>query len=456
MWKIQSINPYTEELNAEFDTLTLEQVDVKIKIAHEAFLLWKKTPTSTKKELFLKLADVMESNKKELANLEMIEMWMLYHVSFNWLTNSIWLVRWFANNFEDILKEEEYTTTQGIAVKTQYDPIWVIFWIAPWNFPFNQVLRACVPNILAWNTVVYKHASNTPLAWMKLEELFLKAWFPVWIYQNLMISSKDSEYVVAKKEITWVNLTGSEWAWKSIWSLAWKYLKPSVLELWWNDAFIVCDTDDLNSIAKEAVKARISNNWQRCNASKRFIVREKDYDNFCEYFTNHMKALVIWDPELEETQIWPMAKADLVEEIDRQVKQTINEWARLLYWWEKIDRKWYFYLPTVLADVIPEMTSYKEEIFGPVASIIKVKDLDEAIEIANNSDFWLCACVYGDDEKQTKEVANQIEAWMVFINKPAWSKASLPFGWVKKSGYWKENWPEWLKAFTNKKVIVYE
>ncbi len=454
MWKIQSINPYNEELNAEFETISKNEIDRKIDIAENAYLSWKDLSKSEKKELFLNLALVIEEEKEELAKLEMIEMGMLYSYSLAWLWNTTLLIRWFANNFENILKDEEYET-QWMQVKTQYDPIWVIFWIAPWNFPFNQVLRAAIPNILAWNTVVYKHASNVPLCWQKIEEVFIKAWFPIWIYQNIIVSSSDSEYIISKKEIAWINLTWSEWAWRSIWGLAWKYLKPSVLELGWNDAFIVCDSSNLDNLALEAVKARISNNGQKCNSSKRFIVRESQYDEFCVHFTKHMKNLVIWDPLDSKTEVWPMAKKDLVEEIDSQVKKTISEWARLLCGWKKLDRKWFFYAPTVLAWVTPKMTSYKEEIFGPVASIIKVSDLDEAIEIANNSDFWLCGCVYWDNPEQTRYVASKIETWMVFINKPSWSKASLSFGWVKKSWYWKENWPEWLKAFTNKKVIVY-
>lgn len=455
MSKIISKNPYTLEINAEFETLAKEQIDEKINIAHDTYLSWKKLEAYEKRKLFLKLANIVDEKKEELAKIEMIEMWRLLKDSVKWIWNTANLIRWFANNFEEILKSEEYVTNDWTSVKTQYDPIWVIFWIAPWNFPFNQVLRAAIPNILAWNTVVYKHASNTPLAWIKIEELFLEAWFPVWVYQNLMVSSFESEYIISKKEIAWVNLTWSEWAWRSIWSLAWKYLKPSVLELWWNDAFIVANTTNLQKIAEEAVKARISNNWQKCNSSKRFIVMEKHYDEFLKHFVNYTNSLVVWDPSKEETQVWPLAREDLVEEIDKQVQKTISEWARLLAWWKKIWEKWYFYAPTVLADVTPKMTSYKEEVFGPVASIIKVKDLDEAIKVANDSDFWLCGCVYWDDENELRKIASKIETWMVFINKPAWSKASLPFGWVKKSWYGKENWPEWLKAFTNKKVIVY-
>ena len=453
MTKLQSINPFTEELNAEFDLISREELSEKIDTAHRAFLEWKKTPNSRKKELMLKLADTIEAEQDELAKIETKEMWMLYTFSFAWLTKTANLIRWFANNFENILKSEEFETN-GLKVQTQYDPLWVIYWIAPWNFPFNQVLRAAVPNILAWNTTIYKHASNTPIAWAKIEELFLKAWFPVWIYQNLFVLPSESEYILSRKEVAWVNLTGSEWAGSAIWALAGEYLKPSVLELWWNDAFIVLKTDNIKKVAEEAIKARISNNWQKCNSSKRFIVLEKYYEDFCKYAVEYTKTLKSWEPMQAETQIWPMAKEFLLNEIDSKVQKTVKEWAKLLIWGKRIDRKWYFYEPTILADVTPEMTSYKEEIFGPVASIIKVKDVDEAIELANKSDFGLCWAVYWDDSEEILEVAKRIETWMVFLNKPAASQASLPFGWVKKSGYWKENWPEWLKAFTNKKVIV--
>lgn len=451
--KIQSINPFTGELNAEFSLLTREELSEKIDIAYKTFLEWRKTPNSKKKELMLNLASLMEKNQAELAEIETKEMWMLYSFSFAGLTKTIWLIRWFANNFEEILAKKSYESN-WLNVIEQYDPIWVIYWIAPWNFPFNQVLRAAVPNILAWNTTVYKHASNTPIAWSKIEELFLEAWFPVWVYQNIFVSGSESEYILSRKEVQWVNLTGSEWAWSAVWALAWKYLKRSVLELWWNDAFIVAETSDIKKIAEDAVKARLSNNWQKCNSSKRFIVQEKYYDDFCKYAVEFTKSLVIWDPKNPETQVWPMAREDLVDEIHSQVEKTVSEWAKLLIWWKSLDREWYFYEPTILADVTPEMTSYQEEIFWPVMSIIKVKDMAEAIEMANNSDFWLSWSVWWDNLEELKEISSQIEAWMVFINKWAASQASLPFGWVKKSGYGKENWPDGLKSFTNKKVIV--
>lgn len=451
--KIQSINPFTEEVNAEFSLLTREELSKKIDTAYDAFLSWKKTPNFEKKELMLKLADVIEKNQSEMAEIEMKEMGMLYDFSFAGLTKSINLIRWFANNFEEILAKKTFESN-WLKVQSQFDPVWVIYGVAPWNFPFNQVLRAAVPNILAWNTTIYKHASNTPIAWQKIEELFLEAGFPVWIYQNIFVSGSESEYILSRKEVQWVNLTGSEWAWSSVWALAWKYLKKSVLELWWNDAVIIAETSDIEKTAKEIVLARMWNNWQRCNSPKRAVVLEKYYDDFVKFAVETAKNMKIWDPKNSETQIWPMAKKELIDDMQKQIDKTISEWAKLAFGWKKIEWKWFFYPPTILSDVTPEMTSFNEEIFWPVLSIIKVKNIDEAIKLANETDFWLCGMVYWENPDELKNIAEKMEAGMIFLNKPAASQASLPFGGVKKSGYGKENWPDWLKAFANEKIIV--
>ena len=453
MSKIQSINPYTQELNAEYQLLSREELSHKIDIANTAFESWKNTSSADKKELFLKLAEVFEKHQEEMARIQTIEMGMLYSESFAWLTNTAVLTRWFANNFEEILADEEFDD-EWVQGYTTYDPIGVLYGVAPWNFPFNQVLRAAIPNILAGNTVIYKHASNVPMAGEMIEKLFLEAGFPVWIYQNIIISSRESEYILSREEVKWVNLTGGEFAGQALWSLAWKNLKPAVLELGWNDAFIVCDSNDLDAVALAAVKARNSNWGQKCNSSKRIIVTQNNYEEFKNHFVKHMQAQKIWDPMLVDTQMPPLSSKKLVDEIHDQVIRTVADWGKILAWGKKIEWKWNFYTPTIL-EVDETMTSFKEEVFGPVASLIKAVDLDDAVRIANNSDFGLCGCVFGDNPEQTRYIAKQIHTGMVFINKPAGSKASLPFGWVKKSGFWKENWPEWLKAFTNKKVIIY-
>lgn len=454
MGKIKSINPYSQEIHGEFELLTNEQIDQKIEKAHQAFLAWKILPKSEKKKHFYTLANIIDNDIDSIAKLQTQEMGMIFTASVIGLRSTTSLIRWFADNFEDILKDQEFTK-DDFSWKYIYDPLWVIFGVAPWNFPYNQVLRAAVPNILAGNTVVYKHASNVPMCAQMLEDLFHKAWFPEWVYTNVFVSSSQSEYIISNKYIRWTNLTWGEGAWRSIGSLAWANLIPSVLELWGNDAFIVLDVDDLDQVVRSAVWARISNGWQRCNASKRFIVLEKHYEIFCQKMAKAMSQVVIWDPMESTTQLPPLAKSDLLMEIERQVKATLSQGARLLTGWKILEGKWNFYAPTVLADVTKEMTSFKEEVFGPVASIIKSRSIEESIKIANDCDFWLCGCVYGKDIELCKKVASQIETGMVFINTPAWSKASLPFWGIKKSGYGKENGAEGLRAFTNKKVILY-
>ncbi len=454
MSKLQSINPYTEKLNAEFETLNAEAVDAKIETAHESYLEWKNTPSSYKKELFLNLASELEKDIDECAKLETIEMWMLNHHSKAGLEKTIWLIRWFANNFEEILAEKEYES-MWMQVREMYDPIWVIFWIAPWNFPFNQLLRAAIPNILAWNTQVYKHSSNVPMTAVKIQELFDKAGFPEGVYTNLFVSSSLSEHIISNKYIAWVNLTWSEKAWSSVWSLAWKYLKPSVLELGWNDAFLVLEDSDIEKVIEFAVNWRMRNGWQACNSSKRFLIPASIYDSFVEKYTKAMSELVIWDPMDTNTQVQPLSSKKAIEDIEEQVQRAVSTWARVTTWGKILDRKWFFFPPTVLADVTKNTSSFNEEIFGPVASVMRYETIEEAIELANGSDFWLSAVVIGNDEKQAIEIGKQLDWGMIFINQNAWSKASLPFGWVKKSGYWKENGPDGLKAFTNKKVVVY-
>ncbi len=454
MSKLQSINPYTQEINAEFDTLSMEEVNKKIEIAHKWFLFWKTTSSEYKKNLMMKLADELEKDIDECAKLETIEMWMLYSSSKAWLQKTANLIRWFANNFEEILKERSYES-EWLKVVEMYDPIWVIFWVAPRNFPFNQLLRAAAPNILAWNTQVYKHSSNVPLIAEKIESLFKKAGFPEWIYANLFVSSRYSEDIISHKYIAWVNLTWSEWAWSYVWSLAGKYLKPSVLELGWNDAmFIMEDIEDIDSVVDLAVNARMRNGWQACNSSKRFLVPASIYDEFIKKYKQAMESLVVWNPMDEKTQVQPLCSKSAVDEIERQVKRAVDSWARLVTWWKPLDAKWFFFPPTILADVTPETTSFNEEIFGPVASVMKYDSIEEAIDFANGTDFGLSAVVVWRDETECIKVWKKLEWWMVFVNMVAGSRASLPFGWVKKSGYWKENWPEGLKAFTNKKVIV--
>ncbi len=456
MWKIRSINPYNGEVNAEFETLSDEQIVQKIETAHEAFLKWKNTSFAERKELFYKLADVIEADLDTYAELQTREMWMLHSESFPGLQGTAKLIRWFADNAEKVLGNQEFSE-DGFSGMFTYEPLGVIYWVAPWNFPYNQVLRAAVPNIIAWNTQVYKHASNVPMCAQQIEKWFLDAWFPVGIYTNIFISSSQSELIISHPYVRWVNLTGWEKAGRVLGKLAWENLKPSVLELGWNDAFIVAKNNDLDPIVDMAIKGRMRNGGQACTASKRFIVLAEYYDKFCEDFATKMSELKLWDPLLKDTKVQPVCQDSARQEIHKQVQKSIDDGAKLLTWWEMtdIEGKGYFYKPTVLADVTPDMYSFHEEIFGPVASVIKADNIDHAIELANMIDLGLGGCVFGDDTDQLVDIAQRVETGMMFINQTASSKAALPFGWIKKSGYGKENGPEGLRAFTNKKVIVY-
>ncbi len=466
MSNLTSRNPYSNEINATFETISDAELVSKIEQADRTYHDRKTTSWSERKSLFLRLADILERDIEHHARLETIEMGRLYGTAISGMKGTINLIRRFANNAEQILADKPFPSphvkgelegvdSEGLTWHIQYDPIGVIYGIAPWNFPYNQLLRAAVPNILAGNTQVYKHASNVPLCAQAIEQLFIEAWFPSGVYTNLFISSSQSELVISHKAMKGINLTGGERAGSVVWALAGKYLKPSVLELGGNDAFVVLDHNDTDAMVTLAVSCRISNGGQRCNASKRFVVLEHYYDSFVEKMWTYMSNLIIGDPMDSATQISSLALPSLLEEIHSQVTESIAQGARLVTGGSIIDAKRLIYAPTVLADVTDTMRCYQEEIFWPVASIIKAKDVADAIAIANNNDLWLSAVVCGDDVDECKRVATQIEWGMIFINQPAGSKASLPFGGVKKSGYGKENWPDGLKAFTNKKAIIY-
>ena len=451
---IYSRNPYTDEINATFETLSDTQLIACIDDAHQQFLSWSQTPSSHKKTLMLSLAQVIEDDLEDIAKLETIEMGRLYTAAKSGLQGTVNLIRRFADHFQEILADQSFES-EWLRGHIQHDPLGVIFGIAPRNFPYNQVLRAAVPTILAGNTMLYKHASNVPLCGQMIEQCFLKAGFPGGVYRNIFVTPSQTSSILSHTSVRWTNVTGGESTGRAVWALAGQHLKPSILELGGNDAFVVLPHHDMDMLVAQAVAARINNAGQRCNSSKRFIVLQEYYDQFCEKMSQTMSTLRIGDPMDPQTQLGPLAKVDLVQEVHRQVQETISQWAQCLTGGHLSDVWPYFYPATVLAGVTREMTSYRQEVFGPVASIICSSSITQSISIANDSDYGLCACVYGDDMIQCQEVARQIQAGMVFINQTSSSKASLPFGGIKNSGYGKENGIAGLKAFVNDKVVVY-
>ena len=451
--KIQSINPYNNELLKEFDYFTDDELEQKISKAQQAFWIWKKTSYEEKVKLFKKLYEIMMAQKEELAKLNTLEMWMLYSDALWDITKSSSNILFFADNAKDYLASKEINE-HWVKARIVYEPMGIIFSIMPWNYPFNQVLRSVIPNLIAWNVVLLKHASNVPQVAVKLEELFKEAWFPEWVYTNLFITHDKTEKIIADFRIKWTNVTGSDVVWREVWKLSWMYIKPSIIELGWNDAFIVWNVKNVDSVVSKAVKARFSNNWQKCNSSKRFIVLEAVYDEFLSKFKTQVEALKIWDPMDTTTNIWPLAKKSAVDTIEKQVSETISAWAELVTGWERISWAWAFYKPTILAWIKSWMKTFEEETFGPVASVIKASDIYDAVKLANDSVYGLWASIFTDDETELNYVLENVEVWNIAINNWVTSYANLPYWGIKNSWYGKELWEKWVKAFVNEKVIV--
>lgn len=451
---IQSINPFTQELMKSYDLMSREIVEQKIQTAHAAFTSRKNTSFSERKKLMNNLTKIMSEQLPELAKLDTSEMGMLYKDAQGDVSKSMSNIDYFADNAEKLLADKSFDQ-DGLKGKIIYQPLGVIFSIMPRNYPFNQVLRSAIPNIMAWNVVLMKHASNVPQIAEKLEQLFLQAGFPEWVYTNLFLPHDFTEKIIAHPFVIWANVTGSERVGQELGSLAGKYLKPSILELGGSDPFIILESTDLDAIVKQAVKGRFSNYGQKCNSSKRFIVVESMYEEFCNKFTVAVEKLNLGDPMQAETDIGPLAKESAAIDIDTQVQKSIAMWAVLLTWGKRREDLWKnFYAPTILKDVLPGMPVFEQEIFWPVAPIIRAKDVDDAIRLANISNYGLGCSIFGDDKEQKMKIATQVEVSNAFIDKVVTSYAFLPYGGIKNTGYGKELAEHGLKAFINEKVIV--
>lgn len=449
----KTINPTTEEQLFEVPYITKEELEQKIQKAQEWFNKWKNLSFEERWEYLKKLVNLMSERKEELAKLNTIEMWMLYTDALWDVSKSMQNILYFVENAPKMLEGKRFEEW-GIKWRIEYSPMWVLYCVAPWNYPYNQVFRSTIPNLMAWNAVLVKHASNVPQVALALEKLFKDTGFPEWVYTNLFIPWSFSEYIISHKVIVWTTITGWDKAWRTIWELAWKNLKPSVLELGWNDPFIAIDTSDVEKIVKFALTWRLSNCGQKCNSSKRFIVLESIYDEFVAGFAEGMKNTVVWDPMEATTKIWPLAKEEAIDDIDAMIKQSVEKWAKIACGWKRLDRKWYFYEPTVIYDVTPWMQVFDEEVFGPVAAVIKAKDVKDAIKLANMSKYWLWCSIFWDNIDDLNYIASKIEVSNVGINKIVTSYPFLPYGWIKNTWYWKELGERWIKTFCNEKVIV--
>jgi succinate-semialdehyde dehydrogenase/glutarate-semialdehyde dehydrogenase len=449
---IQTVNPYTNKVVKSFEEMTEKTVDTLIEKSSKAFKEWKETSLAERSKLLHKVAKLMRDKKESLAKIITLEMGKLIAQAEGEVALSADIFDYYANNAAEFLADKHLKPEFGSAF-IRSSPIGIILGVEPWNFPFYQVARFAAPNIMVGNTVLVKHASMVPQCAIAIEELFNEAGAPAGIYTNLLISGKRATALVADKRIKGVSLTGSEGAGASVAAEAGKNLKKSVLELGGSDAFIILEDADIDKAVEWGVIGRINNNGECCIASKRFIAVEAIADEFIEKFKEKLSNLVLGDPMDSKTELGPLSSEEAAVNLADQVKRSVDAGATVLLGGKRSDREGAFMEPTILTDLKPEIPAYYEELFGPVASFYRVKDEQEAIDLANDSSFGLGCSVFTSDEERGKRVADKIDAGMVFINHPTWTQADLPFGGTKGSGYGRELSEVGIQEFVNKKLI---
>lgn len=449
---IATINPATGELVKTFEPLTAQQIEEKLQLAASAFKAHRKTSFSDRAAKMLRAAQILEEEKDECARLMTLEMGKPLKAAVGEALKCASGCRYYAEHAEKFLADEIVETGARRSF-IRYLPLGPILAVMPWNFPFWQVLRFAAPALMAGNVGLLKHASNVPQCALKIEEILLRAGFAAGVFQTLLIGSAPVDGILNDPRVVAATLTGSEQAGIQVGISAAKRIKKVVLELGGSDPFIVMPSADLDAAVATAVEARIQNNGQSCIAAKRFIVSEKIADEFKRKFVSRMSALRIGDPFDPNTQLGPLANADAVTTLDADVKKSIAAGARLLIGGHPLDRPGSFYAPTVLTNIPKDSPAYKEEFFGPVASIFRVQNIDQAISIANDVRFGLGASAWTNDPAETERFINELEAGMVFLNKMVASDPRVPFGGVKSSGHGRELSVQGIREFVNIKTV---
>ena len=449
---IATINPATGELVKTFEPLTEAQIEEKLELAVTAFRKHRKTSFADRAQKMMRAAEILEAEKDECARLMTLEMGKPLKAAVAEAMKCAAGCRFYAENAEKFLADEIIETGAKRSF-IRYLPIGPILAIMPWNFPFWQVFRFVAPALMAGNVGLLKHASNVPQCALKIEDIVRRAGFAQGVFQTLLIGTAPVDGILNDPRVVAATLTGSEQAGIQVGISAAKRIKKVVLELGGSDPFIVMPSADLDAAVSTAVDARVQNNGQSCIAAKRFIVSEKIADEFERKFVKQMKELRVGDPFDESTQLGPLASADAVKTLDEDVKKTIAAGAKVLTGGQPLQRPGNFYAPTVLTDIPKTSPAYKEEFFGPVASIFRVKDIDQAIHIANDVRFGLGASAWTNDAAETERFINELEAGMVFLNKMVASDPRLPFGGVKFSGHGRELSEHGIREFMNIKTV---
>ena len=449
---IATINPATGEVIKTFQPLSDIEIDKKVQRAVATFKAELKTPFSVRAQRMVKAAQIVERDKDKLAHLMTLEMGKPLKQALAEALKCTTACYFYAENAEKIMADEVVETGAKKSF-VRYLPIGPVLAVMPWNFPFWQVFRFAAPALMAGNVGLLKHASNVPQCALAIEQIFLEAGFPEGAFQTLLIGSGAVDGLLNDPRIMAATLTGSEQAGIQVGIGAAKRIKKVVLELGGSDPFVVMPSADLEAAVTVGVQARVQNNGQSCIAAKRFIVAESIADEFERRFVAKMEGLKIGDPFDDATELGPLSTPDAVKDIDADVQKSIKAGAKLLTGGHALPRPGNFYAPTVLTNIPKNSPAYGEEFFGPVASIFRVKDQDEAIRIANDVRFGLGASIWTNDEQERERFINEIEAGMVFFNKMVASDPRIPFGGVKASGHGRELSAVGMREFLNAKTV---
>jgi succinate-semialdehyde dehydrogenase / glutarate-semialdehyde dehydrogenase len=451
---MKSINPTTGETIRTFEEHTDKGAKVIINGVDKAWQSWKQTTFGQRSELMVNLATLLRSQQDELAKLITLEMGKVLRESKAEVEKCAWVCEYYAQNAESFLMNEPIVTEYSESF-ISFRPLGVLLAVMPWNFPFWQVFRCAAPTLMAGNTMLLKHASNVSGCSLAIEDLFREAGFPDNAFRSLLMSGSRIESIIAHPAVKAVTLTGSTPAGKSVASAAGNNLKKSVLELGGSDPYIILEDADLGSAAQICSASRLLNAGQSCIAAKRFVVVEPAYDEFCRLMLRNMQSVNWGDPFDEETTMGPLARTDLREELHQQVLRSVQMGANLMMGGFMPNGRGSFYPPTILENVLPGMPAYEEELFGPVASIIKARNEKDAIEIANDTTFGLGAAVFTQNIQRGRLLAEElIEAGCCFVNDFVKSDPRLPFGGIGESGYGRELSSFGIREFVNIKTVV--
>jgi succinate-semialdehyde dehydrogenase/glutarate-semialdehyde dehydrogenase len=449
---IASINPATGEKVKEFSPFDDAEIEKRLKGAENAFRKYRRTNFTDRSVRLEATAALLLEEKDRLAEIITLEMGKLFRASVEEVVKCANGCRFYAENAERFL-EDEPAPTAAARSYVHYEPLGLVLAIMPWNFPFWQVFRFLAPTLMAGNVGLLKHASNVPQCALAIERILCRAGFEDGVFQTLLIEPEQVERIVIDPRVKAVTLTGSEKAGSVVASVAARQIKKSVLELGGSDAFIVMPSADFESALGTAIKARTINAGQSCIAAKRLFIATEIYDEFLDQFVDRMRALKIGDPMDPATEIGPLATEQILQGVHDQVQKSIAAGAKLLTGGNRIYGPGFFYEPTVLVDVPREAPAWREEVFGPVASIFRVSDIGQAIEMANDSSFGLGASAWTNDREEQELFTSDLEAGMVFINAMVASDPRLPFGGVKRSGFGRELGAAGVREFTNTKTI---